>query len=673
MVLDSVVNSSEIMEVNTKERRSPRSTLKPGWEGRAVAARDNPLPMPRKHSSISTNASSSVATTKSLSSKTDFTLPSPTNSQGKPKWNACTVTRITDASEYRAVRATDHDEKPLEIEEDYTPHQQEPKKGSIVRPRDGAHAKPNSELSQTGFSDHTGTSYGSITLGGANSLSSTDTFQNSSILPLDHSQCNGSILKRDEAEDGESQNTFLHSNAANQDGQIPHSIQHYHTYGYLHQTIVEEGDWSSTSTGNDEIYSIHQEAVRDSKKDCPVIRNKRGFSSASKRKSKKIISPAATKKNKKKKAPPTDSRPKKKPNSPSKTTKKRKKNPEMIKSNNPLLSPKSDSVGACDETLRESHEVQCMSSKWTSTSFATDPNKGGGHWANVHIDLSSWKSTDDDSLLEKHKKNPQQKTVPVTKNKRFVKRQSNWKSPLLSEEDAVHVPVTTLDGKPRSAYDKNAEWYCGSDDDKDSVMSDGSSVLSAFRPKKSTLVTPCMPESEASMDFDALLGDELEGSSRPTTTEDSIGLNFLQQCQDQYQMKSLSGLMSKIEEGSMQSFGGIELMNEPFETRGVKDLETSKLPESIPSSVNVSETETCSHHGSARSVTSLGGNDESRTTGNNESYVTKLISQGIFRWIMIAILLILVLDIVLISIFLVGRNKGGDDPDRRDLLRSHNT
>jgi hypothetical protein len=672
------VDSPEIMEVKMKDRHSPSSSLKPGWNRRAVAGRNTSLRFPRKLSSICTNASSSVATTKSLSSNTDFTLPSPTNSHGKPKWNSGTRTRIQEVNEDQAEQVLKDDEVSVEADNDLAPHHQELKKGSILRPRSVANAKPNSELSQSGRSDYTGTSYGSITLGGAASLSSTDTFQNSSVLPLEKSQCNGSILKHNEKEDIQSQTTLQHSNSMSQDGQLPYSIQHYRTRGHLHHTIVEEDDWSSTLSWEDEIHSNHRESAHNSKNDCPSTLNKKAFSTPPKKKIKKTTSPATTKK--KKKAPATDSPPKKKPTgkSPTKKTKTKKKQHEMLKTNKPDFSPKSDSVEACDESMHESTEIRYMSSKWTSTNLATDPNKARGHWANEGIDLSSWQSSEDDSSVDKVptlKKNPQKKAFPVAKKKRFPKRQSNWKSPLLFEEDAEHIPsfpeppVTTVKGTPRSGYDKNAEWYCGSDDDKNSIISDGSSVLSAFRPNKSTPVTPDIPQSEASMDFGALLGDDVGGSSRPVNVEDSIGIDFLQQNQGQSQVKSMSELMSNLEEGSIHSMTEIELMNEPDERSGVTNLDTSKHPESIPRSLHASETEECSNHGSAPSLTSLGGQDEAVTTGNNGSFFTKLISHWTFRWTMVALALILVLDIVLLSIFLAGRNQDdGDASNRRALL-----
>ena len=95
--------------------------------------------------------------------------------------------------------------------------------------------------------------------------------------------------------------------------------------------------------------------------------------------------------------------------------------------------------------------------------------------------------------------------------------------------------TTTKDGKPRSAYDKDAEWYCGSDSDSnmmDSIRSDGSSVLSLFRKPKEKNKTTMMDMgnessitdlfssnndqdglSEPSMDLSILLGKDEESGN----------------------------------------------------------------------------------------------------------------------------------------------------------------
>eukprot|EP00536_Pseudo-nitzschia_multiseries_P000998 jgi/Psemu1/321878/estExt_fgenesh1_pg.C_120042 len=74
--------------------------------------------------------------------------------------------------------------------------------------------------------------------------------------------------------------------------------------------------------------------------------------------------------------------------------------------------------------------------------------------------------------------------------------------------------AATKGGKPRSAFDESAEWYCGDDDvDHDSIHSDGSSVLSAFRRNKTKQSYDCFVNEddgtpEVSMNvFDLVIGN----------------------------------------------------------------------------------------------------------------------------------------------------------------------
>mmetsp|Transcript_9059 Transcript_9059/g.22922 ORF Transcript_9059/g.22922 Transcript_9059/m.22922 type:complete len:1189 (-) Transcript_9059:872-4438(-) len=133
---------------------------------------------------------------------------------------------------------------------------------------------------------------------------------------------------------------------------------------------------------------------------------------------------------------------------------------------------------------------------------------------------------------------------------------SKWRSPMDFESEDEEEEKKEVDeslfplppavaaaqgGRPRSGYDKDAEWYCGEDgeevDPNASYCSDGSSVLSAFRksPAKKSPVhveqASAIPESEASIAFSALVGKE--GSELPLTNskknEKSMGMSFLQQ------------------------------------------------------------------------------------------------------------------------------------------------
>ncbi|OEU16243.1 hypothetical protein FRACYDRAFT_238831 [Fragilariopsis cylindrus CCMP1102] len=75
-------------------------------------------------------------------------------------------------------------------------------------------------------------------------------------------------------------------------------------------------------------------------------------------------------------------------------------------------------------------------------------------------------------------------------------------------------------GKPRSAYDKDAEWYCGSDSDSnmmDSIRSDGSSVLSLFRkPKEKNKTTMMDMGNELSITDLFSINNDQDGLSEPS-------------------------------------------------------------------------------------------------------------------------------------------------------------
>jgi hypothetical protein len=655
------VGVPEIMEAILEEsRRSPSSPVKPGWNRRTIAGKRNLSQVSRKSSSMSTTTSTSAATTKSLSSKTDFTLPSPTNSRGKSKWDssihqACESGNSTELSE-----ANEYGNSRLEYDDYFfRKNQQLQQHSNQTRKETGQ--KPNSEQTQSIRSEFSSTSYGSVTLGGATSLSSTDTFQNSSILPLDHAQCNGSILKRDETDDGQSQNTVPHSNINHPDGQVPHSIQHYHKYGHLHQPIVEEGDWSSSSSVDVEIMPFNQLSCSlSSAKDTTTTPK-------STKKKKKSLPPMPVTK---KKAPADVSPSKRRQKSPTKKPKQSSSPRSPKRKPHTKRSPKPKAKDQESNMLNDSAEMSYISSKWTSTNFASNPTKSSGNWANLGLDLSSWQSSDDDSSVEKPqvaKHKSQQAVVPVTNQRRFPKRQSNWKSPLLFQEEERKVEldtpsfpapqVATLDDKPRSAYDKDADWYCGSDDDKDSIVSDGSSVLSAFRPKKNPPATSTVPVSEASLDFGALLGDEEQGSSEALKeAEKSMGLDFLLQSEDHGQLETMSGILPNFDDASTQSFCIAEDTNEPLKTSDFTDVEAPKQQTSLSRSVIASETESCSQLGSAASMGSFDADEETIPGENVETLSKRLCSKQSLRFIVAGVVSFFVIDIVLLSVFLARRN-----------------
>ncbi|KAG7367173.1 hypothetical protein IV203_029843 [Nitzschia inconspicua] len=703
------------MEVIREEIRSPSPTSKkPGWKRRAAAGRNVAYPVGRKASFLS-NTSSSVATTKSLSSNTDFTLPSPTNSQGKPKWN--TIDKIAYSGEISDIikAIPEDDDSRLDSDDEFTCTQQQSTENGFLGLQCETNPKPKNGLSHSMRSGCSGTSNGSLTLAGATSLSSTDTFQNSSIPPLDHVPRKRSILKRDEVEDVDSQATLTHSNANSPNRQLlPHSIQHYHLHGYSHQPIVEEGDWSSSSSEDDnknvhEIRSLNPQSIGSPKR---ASRTKRREGSLSPKKNTKKISSSSP--STKIKSPAFESSSKKQLKSPTIKAKQQKNPSQQKRRLETVSSPITKDSQTESPKLNDSIQMSYMSSKWTSNSLANAPANLSSHWANVGSDLSLWQSSDDDSSVEKApaaKTTMRQPTVQFTnKKKRFPKYQSNWKSPLLFDQEnskplnarsSLPEPkVTTGDGKPRSAYDKNAEWYCGSEDEQGSVVSDGSSVLSAFRPKKITPTTLVVPASEASMDLGALLGDEEQESSKSLKAlEESMGLNFLQdQCRSASVLEFLSneGEESKMYDMDLMNqpiepidftdvepdgFGASEreMMNQPIEPIDFMDVETEefgvsqreitsqpidlvdltdverpKQQESVPRSFVASETETSSRPASVPSVASH-TTQEDLENAAREITSNKPCSKLVLKWIIAAVISTLIIDIVLLSIFLSRR------------------
>lgn len=676
--------------------------------------------MTRKASSRSnTSTSVATATTKSLSSNTNFTLPSPTNLQGKPKWIG--PTEIFDRGGQNDDRIVaipeqddDGDDVWLEFDEPcvHPPqHQHDSGSSSFLRPLHEPSLKPPSTHSQSIQSECSGRSSGSITLGGAASLSSNDTFQNSSILPLDHShaQLNGSILKRDEAEDIQSQTTLPHSNINSPSGQLPHSIQRYHLHGHLHRPILEEAEWSSSSSsGDDDIVSnSNPQPFVNPKPTSPTTR--KSGSTSPRKKTMKTTSPKSKSPKPQKSKSSAESPSKTQAKSPKKNSKSKGRNSPKArqeKNPSPRKAPKVSLEVEQEDPLHNSTEMSYISTKWTSQSLVnSNPTKfSSGHWANGGLDLSSWQSSDDDSSVDKpsvnNSKVPPKTAAPlIAKKKRFPKHQSNWKSPLLFEEEKTekqNAPspsfpdpqMTTVEGKPRSAYDKNAEWYCGSDDDEQgSIISDGSSVLSAFRPKKQSPVSAAIPESEASMDLGALLGgDDEQGSLVESSTgpEESMGLNFLlpQQQQEpdhsnlqQSASMSMGSMLPDLGEESIQSVSIRERMNEPIQSDDFRDVEAAAPTKqkvnssSVPRSIIASETETCSHPRSEASMggsSNNGGDDDDEneeveggaaTSWTNNTLTKRLFcSQGTLRGIAVGVVLILLLDIVLLSIFVSRRN-----------------
>jgi hypothetical protein len=315
------------------------------------------------------------------------------------------------------------------------------------------------------------------------------------------------------------------------------------------------------------------------------------------------------------------------------------------------------------ESVKKS-TVKSENSAWTG-SFS-DSNNLDNDWANDCLDLAAWRSDDDSSFdLDNKKSSTRQKKIRLVSPTK--KSKSDWKSPLDFEDDEndngslspFPAPEkTTRDGKPRSAYDKNAEWFCGDDDDNSDSMTDGSSVLSAFRPtKKNRQLEPdTPPKSEASMDFGALLGEE-GGSSEALRTDESMGLNFLQNIAVKDQpLGSTKETILDLEEESLKSVSVRDLLNGSFDTEeGAKQAHPKEKPVSNSENSEYDDSSASSRETSHSQVTSTANTVTSER--NRKTLASRLLSRKARHWIFLGVVLMLIMDIVLLSVFLTRRNK----------------
>jgi hypothetical protein len=293
-----------------------------------------------------------------------------------------------------------------------------------------------------------------------------------------------------------------------------------------------------------------------------------------------------------------------------------------------------------------------------------------GSWGDAIIDLSSWQSDDDGDSSTKEDSLKDSKTDPEpvinNNNKKKKKRAitSNWKSPLLFEQkydEEETVPaflkpqMTTHDGKPRSAYDKNADWYCDSEDEKGSVTSDSSSVLSAFR-KKPVTETKVVPQSEASMDFGALLGGAEGGSSEALEADQSMTFDNLRPSQGQNGFAAITELIPDLREESMQSDIENMLDQSALELLDNSGAKASDVVAMKSASTKVSEAETCSPPESVPSILSSPASSHNEVMQENKrSRMKTSTSKRVFRWVLAGVMLMLILDVILLSIFLARR------------------
>ena len=543
-------------------------------------------------------------------------------------------------------------------------------------------------------------SYGSLTLEGAVSLSSDDTFQNSPDRPkqgvpsprihdpptIGSPPPNRSILKQ-EKDNGE-------------DTRVTPSQW---TPVLRTQTSPQERQSSSPSKGTHSIQRVQKqkhgndvdEWSSSSEDDFNQSLTKRKVAVASKN---KITSRPKPKKHPPKKHPPKNKSPPKK--HPPRNNNYDKSSPQKLAV--PILSPRKptkkvtssqqkpsnsttsfqsslfsesnsdvwkDPLGTKKEVETPKQDQKNAGSKNSAWTGSFSDSKGQDNdWANDCLDLAAWRS-DDDSSFDFDDKKSSTKPSKKPRENRLVsptkKNKSDWKSPLDFGDDVDDdgapstLPApdkTTRDGKPRSAYDKNAEWYCG-DDDNSGSMTDGSSVLSAFRPtkKKQQLEPDNPPKSEASMDFGALLGEE-GGSSEALRTDESMGLNFLQNKSVKDQpLGSTKETILDLEEESLKSVSVRDLLNGSFEMEGAKQ---NHPKEKSSSNSENSENDDSSASSRETSQSQVISTENTKTLDkNSKKWASRVLSRKALYWILFGVMLMLIMDIVLLSVFLTRRNK----------------
>jgi hypothetical protein len=240
---------------------------------------------------------------------------------------------------------------------------------------------------------------------------------------------------------------------------------------------------------------------------------------------------------------------------------------------------------------------------------------------------------------------------------------------------AMMPETTTKDVKPRSAYDKDAEWYCGSDADMNgSMRSDGSSVLSLFRKpkKKNTNETKTMDMdnessitnlfsvnndqdgiSEYSMGISTLLGkDEESGSTilQQNNNNDNTNTNtntnkVIPAMQSEpLQIVSMDELLSEIEDINADDEESLDTTSSSSNSNSTTENEASLL---VDGDNNIKNDDIFSFD-------TFDPEEEEENNNENESpsFLEKITSKNAVRSAFVVLGLTGVLDIVLLGLFL---------------------
>jgi hypothetical protein len=191
-------------------------------------------------------------------------------------------------------------------------------------------------------------------------------------------------------------------------------------------------------------------------------------------------------------------------------------------------------------------------SSWTSSGEWSSPRTASDHWASQenwsekHGDLAAWTSGDEDDSSSDEQQEKEKSPIAKKRGKRQDQQQ-----------------------QPRSAYDKNAPWYCGDDDDDavlgKSINSDTSSVLSNLRQKKKP-AAPAAPKStplDQSMSFSDLVHPKsmsLSDLQKPK----SMSLSDIQKPRSNARQSiTMDDLPQDLPEESLRSMSLSDLLKDP--------------------------------------------------------------------------------------------------------------
>ena len=256
-----------------------------------------------------------------------------------------------------------------------------------------------------------------------------------------------------------------------------------------------------------------------------------------------------------------------------------------------------------------------------------------------------------------------------------------------SIENLRDPKTTRKDGRPRSAYDKNAEWYCSSDGDDDmngsSIFSGGSSILSLFQPKKKQTRSKDAGLSDTSMDFSTLMkASSGENISSMLQSENSMEFFNIQKNNDNGSSSiridssidiCYSKTISAMHSESLQSVPVSQLMNPnsneriDFAAVDIEDIEKSAKEgkdaddvfasdlDSDDSMTRVQETKHSSISSAGASIFGDNNNNEANNENENEqSFFDKINTEENVRLAAIGTIALLILDVILLCLFLIA-------------------